>query len=340
VDFTCGTNETLGVRTSRLTSVFSAAVGQRVARAAVCLSLVSLGACERIKQRLAQESGGGGGDAAWAADSAFLAPNPPTVFRVIQGPQGRLAVPMGTMGALGFHRIQLTPRGWRAFDGQYLHGGNALSPVATGLAVGSAPMSRGYWEAGNTLDSLPGCKVPVPAGVIDLKSNATLAVAHATPKLKPVETASDAAVQSALSAIPTLIAPTNGISVAMLATYRRQIYVLPTGATKSSSILVLYDDPQVASDTLAPMTQRPRQLVVVLDKSVYGYRPSYTFTTVGNALSAPRLRFLDMLDVDNDGTAELFFGFTFGQSFDGTFVLRYENDAWREMLREALRCQR
>lgn len=306
----------------------------------MALLLASQSACERIKQRLDADGAGRNVDGAWVADSTFLARNPSMVLRIVKGPQGRTAVPVATMGAMGFHKIQLSPRGWRALDVSYLHSGNSLGTIAAGRVAGMAPMIRGMWESGATLDSLPGCKVPVPAGLVDDKSGATLAVSRATPVLKPVSTLSDAAVQSALSSLPTLIAPTNGISVAHLARYRRQLWVLPTGATSQPTIVVTYDDPERASDTLPPMTQRPRQLVVVLDKGVYGYRPSYTFTTVGNAQAAPRLRFLDMLDVDNDSVAELFFGFTFGNDYDGTFVLHYENDAWRELLREALRCQR
>ena len=82
------------------------------------------------------------------------------------------------------------------------------------------------------------------------------------------------------------------------------------------------------------------EAVVVLDRGVYGFRPSYTFTTLGNRRAAPRIRFLDYLDVDGDGRAELFFGLRNPRPQLYTIVLRFENENWREILRfEGNRCQ-
>jgi hypothetical protein len=91
------------------------------------------------------------------------------------------------------------------------------------------------------------------------------------------------------------------------------------------------------------MAQRPRQFIVALDKGVYGYRPSFTYSTLGNALTPPRMRFLDYVDIDGDGKAEIFFGFLYAAggslTLDATTVLRYDNEAWREVLKEGVRCQ-
>ena len=43
--------------------------------------------------------------------------------------------------------------------------------------------------------------------------------------------------------------------------------------------------------------------------------------------------------VDGNGNAELFFGFLLNKKYDVTIALRFENDMWREVLREVVRCQ-
>jgi hypothetical protein len=93
------------------------------------------------------------------------------------------------------------------------------------------------------------------------------------------------------------------------------------------------------ADSVRPIGQRPRQLIVVLNQGVYGYKPTFTYSTLGNKLSPPRYRYLDHFDVDGDGTSELFFGLTIQGAPLYTIVLRYDTDAWRELLRnERQRC--
>jgi len=121
--------------------------------------------------------------------------------------------------------------------------------------------------------------------------------------------------------------------------YQREVYVAETGNGPRPSIVVVYDDPEVVADSVRQMGARPRHLVVVLDKGVYGYKPTFTYSTLGNKLSPPRYRYLDHIDVDDDGKSELFFGLNIKGAPLYTIVLRYEAEAWRELLRnERQRC--
>ena len=196
------------------------------------------------------------------------------------------------------------------------------------------------WETSGQLDSISQCNL-IPAGLTNAPASIILALAGTPFPLKPVNALPDGELQEAIANIPTLIAPSVGISVSSMSRYRREVHVLSTGVSTRPSILVEYNDPEQVADTIHPTTQRPRQLVVVLDRGVYGYRPSFKFATLGNALSEPRIKFLDHVDIDGDGRAELFFGFKYRhveQLLDATKAMRYENDAWREIFRESVRC--
>lgn len=316
-----------------------------LARGAGLLALVALtgltSGCERIKAALKEETAAAPGDPVWQGDSAMLASSPSLLFRIVDHPKGRSVVPIATIGSLGFRRLSMGSRGWRALDLAYLQAGNSLGAVRDGRVSGEVRMKRGMWNAGDQLDQIPRCPASqlIPAGLADVSPGVTLAVAGPPPKLNAVTPLSAGEVQSAIATIPTLIAPASGISTSMLARYQREVHVMNTGVNARPSILVSYNDPEQVSDTLSAMTQRPRQFIVILDKGVYGYRPSYTFTTLGNAVTPPRLTYLGYVDVDSDGKAEVLFGAKVFREFDATIVLRFENDAWREVFTELARCQ-
>lgn len=314
-------------------------------RRALCLAGLSfavftLAGCDRIKAALKDEAVQEAGDPVWKADSTMLASNPGLVFRILDSENGRVAAPIATIGAQGFRQVRMGPRGWRALDLQYLHEENTLTAIRDGRPAGDLKMRRGMWSAGAQLDSIEGCRVLVPVGVVDNPPpSVRLAIAGPRPTLKAVAPLSAGELQEALSTIHTLISPSSGISTSLLSSYQREVYVLNTGAGPRPSILVIYNDNVPVSDTLSPIAQRPRHFAVILDKGIYGYKTTFTFTTLGNAKDQPRMRWLDYVDVDGDGKAELFFSFLYGKDYEATQVLKFENEAWREVLKQGVRCQ-
>ncbi len=279
-------------------------------------------------------------DPVWLRDSALVASHPGVVFRTIEHPLGRAVVPITLMGGNAFQRIRLSERGWRAFDSSYLYKGKTLRSLRDGRAGEEVRLTRGMWESIKPLDSLPGCPRVVPAGLADVPRGVSLLVSSSSPTVKAVQTVSSGAVSEALAAVPTLVAPLNGIKPEFWGRYSREVRLLPTGSTSRSTILAIYTDPQAVSDTVNPLGVRPRQLVVVLDQGNYGYRTSFAFKTLGNAQSPPRLEFLDHVDVDGDGRTELFFNTMRNGKYETTLVLRYGTDQeWREVMNEMVRCQ-
>ena len=143
---------------------------------------------------------------------------------------------------------------------------------------------------------------------------------------------SAAELQEAIDLVPLLIAPTAGISTSQLQRYERRIFQVPSGSGPNPSIVLEFDDPEVPPDSVPSMGERPRHLIVVLDKGVYGYKPSWTYKSLGNRKDQVRLKFLDFVDTNGDGLVELFFGARVEALPRFTRVLKFETDVWRETL--------
>jgi len=302
---------------------------------ALGLGAVGTSACDRVQKALNPEPG----DPVWRSDSTLLASKPPVLLRVVRTDSSTRIVPIATVGEQGYRPLSLGNRGWRAFDLAYLQSTASLTPLRDGDGLSALTPQRGMWE-GPALDSIPGCTVILPGAQAALPAGVQLLLSGPRPPLNPTQGMDGSELQRTLAAIPTLIAPTVGISMSLLPRYRREVHVISTGATAQPSIVVTFDDPEVVSDTVPMMGQRPRQLVLVLDKGIYGYKPSYTFSTVGNNKSAPRLRYLGYVDVDGDRKAELLFGLQTPRAPLYTIFMRFEADAWREMAKyERGRCQ-
>ena len=303
--------------------------------------VVGLSGCEKIKAAIRPANGG---DARWQGDSSLLASNPEFLFRVKRTDKDVRIVPLTTVGSQGFRPVFFGNRGWRAFDLAYLQKGTKLTAYRDGRPAETVEMTRGMWEPPtDPLDTLAGCAVIVPSGKAQVSPDVSLLTSGRRAATHAVKSLSAGELQEALRTVTQLIAPTAGVSGSMLSRYKREVHVVQSGVSEWPSILVIFDDPEPVADSITPIGQRPRHLIVILDRGRYGYRQSYSYSTVANRKALPRYVFLDYLDVDDDGRAELFFGLRNpprAQNAMYTFVLHFENDAWRERLRlEAFPCQ-
>jgi len=296
-----------------------------------------LAGCDRLKSALQEPATG---DPVWQADSSLIAKAPPMLFRVLRKKDGDQVVPIATIGEKGFQPLYLSNRGWRALDLSALHSGVTLQALRGSEVSGAVTITRGMWEGGTALDSIPGCRVIVPGARAQVPDGVELLVSGPRPA-RPAGSSSDGSIAQTLETISTLVAPTLGIPMSAMPRYRRQVHVVPTGATAQPTLVVLYDDPEVVPDSVPLFPQpRPRQLIVVLDKGIYGYKPSHTYSTLGNRKSPPRRRFLGAVDVDQDGKAELLFGLQDPRADLVTIGFRFRIEAWDQSFAyERLRCQ-
>jgi hypothetical protein len=303
--------------------------------------VVGISGCDRLKAAIRPSAGV---DLRWQGDSTVLASKPEFLFRVKRTGNDVRVVPLTTIGSQGFRPLFFGNRGWRAFDLQYLQKGLKVTAHRDGRPAETVEMIRGMWEPpSDPLDTIVGCAILVANGRAQVPPGVTLMASSRRAAPRSVKSLSDGELQDALRKVTQLIAPTAGISGSNLSRYKREVHVVQSGVSEWPSILVVFDDPEPLADSVSPLGQRPRHLIVILDRGRYGYRQSYSYSTVANRKSPPRLVFLDYLDVDDDGRAELFFGLRnppteFNTMY--TFVLHFDNEAWRERLRlEAFPCQ-
>ncbi len=276
----------------------------------------------------------------WSRDSLLLEDKPEVLFRVLADPGGAYVVPLATVGKDGLRQLKMSARGWRQLDADYMRGGKMLTPHRGGRSESPVRMFRGMWQPGApALDSL-NCPVVIPMGRSIVSTNdgnrmlPPLATTGQRPPLAHSATLDQAGITRAMANVPTLVAPTKGIPPAQLSKYERRIHQVPTGINGGTTLIVEYNDRSPLPDSLKAFGERPRQLIVMLDKATYGYRSTFAFSTVGARTTPPRLEFLDYMDVDNDGVPEIFFGLQ-ERELSPTFTVayRFENDAWREVFR-------
>jgi hypothetical protein len=277
----------------------------RLARAALALgTAAALTACDSIKDRLYP---GQQVDGAWKRDSTMLASKPTILLRVVRGDSGTRAVPIATIGATGLQALNLTNRGWRALDLRVLNSDRPFVPYRDSDALPPIRAERGMWEGG-ALDSLAGCQSLYPASKVTVPDGVELLTSGTTPlRVQPNGISGDE-LQSVLNVVNTLVAPASGVPLSMMSRYSRSVAVVGTGVSPTPTIVVTYEDPEELPDSVTRFAERPRQLILVLDKGVYGYRPTLTIRDVSPTRIAPRRRFLGALDADGDGKSELYFG--------------------------------
>lgn len=297
----------------------------RLASGTLLAALFSLTGCDRIKSALNPPAV----DNAWQNDSTVLARQPMVLFRAVRTADGARAVPFATVGANGLRALTLTGRGWRALDVQSMQAGSAFVPYRGSEALSPIRSSRGMWE-GTPLDSLPGCNLLLPGAAMSIPDGVHLLTSGRTPLRTVPNGIGEGELQDVMNVVTTLVAPSSGVPLSKMSRYRRDVAVVGTGATRSPTIVVTYEDPEELPEGATRLAERPRQLIVVLDKGIYGYKPSLIIADVSSSRIAPRKRFLGALDGDGDGRAELFFGL--GEKIPRaelvTYSYRYEGDTW------------
>jgi hypothetical protein len=281
--------------------------------------------CDRLKGALNPSQV----DYAWQNDSTVLAQKPTLLLRAVRTDGVTRAVPIATVGEKGVRALSMSTRGWRALDVQALQAGSTFVPYRGSDPLAPVPSARGMWE-GTPLDSLKGCTQMLPAASVTLPDGVHLLTSGRTPLKSRPSGLSAGELQEVLNVVGSLVAPSAGIQPSKLSKYRREVVVVGTGATSSPTIVVSYEDPEPLPDSVTRIAERPRQLIVVLDKGVYGYKPSLTIADVTSSRIAPRRRFLGALDADGNGQSELFFGL--GTQVERaelvTYSYRFVGDTW------------
>jgi hypothetical protein len=301
------------------------------------VTVLAFSGCEKLKTKLYPKDEAVV-DQSWIRDSVFVAKGPRLLFRVVKKGGEDLMIPIAVLENSNLRALRMSKRGWTYLDIMAFREGKSLIPVMSGLAGPPTKISQGMWEnAAAPLDSLRGCPNVIPLVKLPLPAGAELAVLNYTLPTG-LKTLSPGEVDYALSGVPQLVAPTIGIGASQLARYTRNVRQI-LRKDGDPAVLAEYHDESEIRDTGAVAARRPRHLIVIMEKGVYGYRPGWVYHSTGALNDRPALRFLDSMDIDGDGKSELFFGVTVPDGGSYTLAFRQRNDSWFEMWRRPpVRC--
>lgn len=300
----------------------------RFAFPALLLLAIAGSGCARLKDEFLGESAA---EMRYEADTLLLKSEPPLLFRIVPTDNGGARVfPIAAGTGNGVQMLRLSDRAWREFDQAFFRSGKLLPLIHQGASAGDLRIVRGMWDPpSQPIDSFPGCAIVIPVAIGLYEKDASFEVAIARPG-RPGTPRQRANVDEALANVSTLIGPSQGVSVSELAEYRRRAFVVPNMVSQADAVVAIYDD---TKEIPPDKRRRPKQLVVVLERSPYGFRPSFIFATRGGPTDEPPWRLLDWGDLTGDGTPELIFGLDLPQARLSTIVVGYSAGEWRELMR-------
>lgn len=300
------------------------------------VTVVALTGCEKVKQRL-YATPEPAVDQSWLRDSAFVAKGPRLLFRTMQKDGQTLTIPIGVFSGNGIRNLRMSKRGWNYLDLVALNAGQPLTPIQDGRPAAPAKVRQRMWEnAATPVDSVQGCPNMIPTVKVPLPARTHIAVMNYSLPTN-LKSLSAGEVEEAVSGIAQLVVPTIGIRTGQLSRYSRRLHQV-LRVDEPPAVLAEYHDESEQTDTSLMATRQPRHLIIVMEKGVYGYKPGWVYSTTGKSNDRPILRFLEAMDADGDGRAELFFD-VHTPIGPHLLVFRKKVDAWTEMWRRPpVRC--
>ncbi|MEO7359189.1 MAG: hypothetical protein ABI120_02590 [Gemmatimonadaceae bacterium] len=303
--------------------------------AAPVMALLAVG-CKGMRDNLDSKLYATADESGWTRDSTLVSSKPAVLFRVFRKGSSQYIFPIALLSKSAPSTLRLTTkRGWGLFDINLLFEGNVVTPVQNGAAGAPLKTLRGMWEIPTIpLDTLPGCTgATLPMGLVSVPASTELVVANY--KLPTgMKLLSPGELQDAIRDVPLLVLPTVQISSNQLGEFSRLVRQIPR-AGADPAILLEYHNESKLTDTSVVGQRRPKHVVIVLEKGVYGYRPSWVYKTTGKANDLPVLRLLDVLDSDMDGRAEIFFQVKVSPVDSFVLAFREGNDTWTEIWRRS-----
>ena len=268
-----------------------------------------------------------------------LAQKPDVLFQVFGERDDPRMIPVAALvnGKLG--PINLGAQGWRAFDSLYTRSGGTATVYHDGRAAGTATVRQGMWERANApLYSLPGCRLLKPLAAVTLSGaptdGYTVEYLASTATLRSREGSvampKDVAARTA-RALGHAVGKPAGLDAATLDSLDFYATAIATGATAEPTLIASFIDPGAQGDSTSGASAA--HLFVISDRQGGDYVPSYRHVVNGSAGQAMYRRYVDHLDIDGDGTDEIFLeGWQYG---GGTqiLVLSFRDGQWTEVFR-------
>jgi hypothetical protein len=273
-----------------------------------------------------------------SASTLDLSTKPEIVFQVFGERGDPRLVPIAAVVGNALVPLDLTPADWARFDSLYFSPGTTYPAVRRGRVTGSVTVRQGMFSSGTPLYTLPGCANPLPmaaatlddpgAGEFTVELFALTRAGERAATPAPVAPESTLAVARRIGAAAGAEVDLDGETLAAL-DFRSE--ALFTGASAAPTILAAYLDPLGGDEGSGK--GNTANLLVLAELRGDAYTQAYLHALNGEATGVEFRRFVDIVDVNGDGVAEVFLE---GWRFAGDaapIALSWRGEAWVESFR-------
>ncbi len=302
------------------------------------LTLMMTAGCDKLKTTLL---GHGVAGASAATRELDLRVRPTILFEVFGERDDPRMVPIAVLDHGKPQAIHLSANGWRSFDRIYHRPGASYTLYQDGRPVGAVTVKQGMWSRPEApVYTLPSCQnlVPMAAVTLESKVRAGITVEFLATSADLIPAAPGSPMDQ--RAATTLARDIGGRVADEARIPRRRLDSLDfhamavnTGATHDPTLVVSYVDPN--AEEAAAHGDETAYVFAMADRSGPDYTTSYSESVNGPAAHAEYRRYVDHLDLNGDGTDEIFLeGWQYGGD-TYPMIMRYNAGRWLEIFRGA-----
>lgn len=261
-----------------------------------------------------------------------LAGKPTVLFQLFGDPSDPRLIPVAIMGHGRLSSITLNPEGWHNFDRLYFKPGSRVTIYHDGAPLTVAVVQRGMWTGGAPLYRLPRCRAPMPMAAAkldsvppDMTSLDLIGTSDPLP-LTPRGRVTPADQDSA-HAMADRVAQRARLTPAMRAEMDLSTLAFHTGASSLPTLLTSFMEKPTSFGL------RPRQAFALSDSMATGY--GITFFHAPTDSTPEFRRFVDHVDLTDDGVDEVVLEGWKSGSDSYPIVLKFVRGSWHELARGA-----
>lgn len=314
----------------------SLSANRRLVSFAIPVMALLFGGCKGMRDKIDEKLYAKADDGGWIRDSTLIVSKPQVLFMVTEKGSSQYVFPIAQLTSSGPQTLRLaTKRGWGFFDINMLFEGKPITPIRESTLLEPTKSLRGMWEVPSVpLDTNPTCTgAMLPMGLVSFPAGTKLAVANYKGS-SGARALSGGELESAIRDVPLLVMPTIQISASQLDRYTRKVQQIPR-VNADPAIMIEYHDDSPVADTGVVGVRRPRHVLMVLEKGIYNYRPTWIYKTTGGKGDMPILRTLDVIDTDGDGRGEIIARWNVLPTRFFLMAYKESNGTWQEFWRRS-----
>ena len=268
-----------------------------------------------------------------------LSERPDILFQVFGERDDPRMIPIAAIQRGSIAPIELTEKGWRAFDSLYTRSGANYTLYRDGQKAGTVQVRQGMWEKEDEpLYSLPNCSRLTPLASVGVHSPGdigfTLELMAGSANLGRASARSSTTGESINAAGRTVanrVATESGVEASQLEGLNFRTLAIPTGTGSEPTIMASYMSEQGDADA---GSGRVVHVFVLADARAPGsYTASFMHVANAPAASAEYRRYVDHLDVTGDGVDEIVLEGWKSGGDTYLMILGFREGQWTEVFR-------